>query len=155
MNKIHLTAKTSVSPERVVQALTDFGPQRVKILSNIDPGHYQVHSVGATSADVTEGSAFLGGIWERSTYDWSRPGEVTITLQSSNAFATGGYWHYHISRTEDGGSLVELDVDRRGKNLKGYVLATLLRFAGRNLFSQSLAQTLKSLEADSVASPQA
>jgi hypothetical protein len=152
MNKIHLTAKTSVAPERIIQALTDFSPQRLQHWSNIDPRYYQVHAVEATSADITEGSAFLGSIWERSTYDWSQPGEVTSTIQSSNAFATGGFWHYHIARTEEGESLVELTVDRRGKNLKGYVLATLLRVFGRQLFSQSLAQTLKSLETDPVAS---
>ncbi|GCE10075.1 hypothetical protein [Dictyobacter aurantiacus] len=154
MNKIHIAVRTTVSPERVVQALTDFNPQRTKLLSNIDPRFYQLHSVGTTSADVTEGSNFLGGIWERSTYDWSQPGEIHITLQSSNAFVPGGYWHYHVARTEDGESLVELTVDRRGKNLKGYVLTTLLSFLGRKLFSQSLAQTLKSLEAEAMVSSQ-
>ena len=142
MTTILLTVTTPVAPERIISAFTDFTPQRLHTFPNIDPRSYEVHTVQATSAEVTEGSAFLGGVWERAYYDWSQPGEITITVQASNAFAAGSYWHYSIAAGENGGSHVDFTVHRVGKNLKGHVLATLLRVFGRRIFRQDLEQTL-------------
>ncbi|HKF37890.1 MAG TPA: hypothetical protein VKB35_13430 [Ktedonobacteraceae bacterium] len=126
MTNIHLTVTTPVAPERIVRAFTDFTPQRLRTFPNIDPRYYQVHAVGATSAEVTEGSAFFGGVWERDHYDWSRPGE-------------------------HGGSRVDFTLHRVGKNLKGYALTTLLRVFGRRIFRQDLEQTLERLAEESAA----
>jgi hypothetical protein len=104
---------------------------RLRTFPNIDPHYYEVHAVGATSAEVTEGSAFFGGVWEHAHYDWSRPGEITITVQSSNAFTSGSFWHYSIVAGDHGGSQIDFTLHRVGKNLKGHVLATLLRVFGR------------------------
>jgi hypothetical protein len=134
MTTIHLTITTPVAPERIVRAFTDFTPQRLHTFSNIDPRYYEVHAVQATSAEVTEGSTFLGGVWERAHYDWSQPGDITITVQASNAFTSGSFWHYHIAAGENGGSHVDFTVHRVGKNLKGYVLATMLRVFGRRIW---------------------
>ena len=62
--------------------------------SNSRPRFYQVHQLGETTAEVTEGSAFADGVWERARYDWSAPGTVRITVPDSNAFAPGGSWTY-------------------------------------------------------------
>jgi hypothetical protein len=149
MTTINLTTTTPVAPERIIRAFTDFTPQRLHMFPNIDPRYYQVHAVGATSAEVTEGSAFFGGVWERAHYDWSHPGEVTITVQASNAFTSGSFWHYSIVPGENGGSRVDFTLHRMGKNLKGHVLATLLRVFGRRIFRQDLDQTLKRLAEES------
>ena len=151
MTTIHLTATAPVAPERIISALTDFTPQRLRTFSNIDPRYYQVHAVQATSAEVTEGSAFFGGVWERARYDWSRPGEITITVQASNAFTSGSFWRYHISAGENGGSQVDFTIHRVGKNLKGHVLATLLGVFGRRIFRQDLDRTLQRLAEESPA----
>ena len=151
MTTIHVTTTTPVAPERIVRALTDFTPQRLHTFPNIDPRYYQVHAVGATEAEVTEGSAFFGGVWERAHYDWSHPGEITIRVQSSNAFTSGSFWHYSITAGEHGGSQVDFTVHRVGKNLKGRVLATMLRVFGRRIFRQDLDQTLKRLVEESPA----
>jgi hypothetical protein len=145
MTTILLTVTTPVAPERVMRAFTDFTPQRLHTFPNIDPRYYEVHAVEATSAEVTEGSAFLGGVWERAHYDWSQPGDITITVQASNTFTSSSFWHYHITAGENGGSQVDFTVHRVGKNLKGHVLATLLRVFGRRIFRQDLEQTLKRL----------
>lgn len=145
MTTIHLTAQTPVAPESVMSALTDFSPQRLRLWPNIDPRYYAVHAVTATSADVTEGSAFFGGVWERAHYDWSRPGTITITVQASNAFAAGSSWTYQITPAEDGGSCIDFTLRRVGKNLKGHLLETLLRLFGRRIFQQDLEKTLKRL----------
>ena len=147
MTTLHLLTQTAVAPERIIAALTDFSPQRLQTWPKIDPKYYQVHAVEATSADVTEGSAFFGGVWERARYDWSRPGYVTITVQSSNAFAPGSFWEYHITPDANGGSRVEFTLRRIGKSLKGRGLATLLRVFGRRIFRQDLDQTLLHLAA--------
>ena len=151
MTTIHLTATTTVAPERIMRAFTDFTPQRLRTFPNIDPRYYEVHAVGATSAEVTEGSAFFGGVWERAHYDWSRPGEITITVQSSNAFTSGSFWHYSITADEHEGSQVDFTLHRVGKNLKGWVLAMMLRVFGRRIFRQDLDQTLQRLAEESPA----
>jgi hypothetical protein len=151
MTTIHLTATTPVAPERIVSAFTDFTPQRLRTFPNIDPRYYEVHAVGATSAEVTEGSTFFGGVWERAHYDWSHPGEITITVRSSNAFTFGSFWHYSIAAGEHGGSHVDFTLHRVGKNLKGRVLATMIRVFGQRIFRQDLAQTLKRLAEESPA----
>ena len=108
MTTIHLTAKTPVPPDRILRAFTDFTPQRLRTFPNIDPRYYQVHAVQATSVDVTECSTIFGGVWERAHYDWSHPGEITITVQASNAFTSGSFWHYHITADEHGAARLTL-----------------------------------------------
>ena len=139
MTTIHFTVTTPVAPERIVRAFTDFTPQRLRTFPDIDPHYYRMHAVDDTSAEVTEGSAFFGG-WERAHYDWSQPGDITVT--SSNAFAPGSFWRYHITAGENGGSRVDFTLHRVGKNLKGRVLATMLRVFGRRIFRQDFEQTL-------------
>ena len=151
MTTIHVTVTTPVAPERIVRAFTDFTPQRLHTFPNIDQRYYQLHALGATSAEVTEGSAFFGGVWERAHYDWTQPGDIYITVQESNAFTSDGFWHYHITGDETGGSHVEFTVHRVGKNLKGRVLATMLRVFGRRIFRQDLELTLKRLTEESPA----
>lgn len=151
MTTIHLTASTPAAPERIIRAFTDFTPQRLRTFPNIDPRYYKVHMVYATSAEVTEGSAFFGGVWERAHYDWSHPGEIIITVQASNAFTSSSFWHYSIAAGEHGGSQVDFTLHRVGKNLKGHVLATLLRVFGRRIFRQDLDQSLKRLAEESPA----
>src|SRR5215472_836918 len=145
MTTIHLSLTTPVAPERILHAFTDFTPQRLHTFPTIDPRYYHGHAVEATSAEVTEGSAFFGGVWERDHYDWSSPGEITITVRSSNAFTSGSFWHYSITAGENGGSHVDFTLHRVGKNLKGHVLVTLLRVFGRRIFRQDLDQTLQRL----------
>jgi hypothetical protein len=76
-------------------------------------------------------------VWERARYDWSAPGTVRITVLDSNAFAPGGSWTYQITPA-GGGSRVGLRVERRGRTVKGRLLATLLRITGRPVFCGDL-----------------
>ena len=87
---------TSVTPQEVIGALTDFSERRLELWPNIDRKYYKVHQVSNSSADVTEGSRGLGGIWERTHYDWSEPGKVRIRVEDSNAFRPGSYWIYAV-----------------------------------------------------------
>jgi hypothetical protein len=138
---------TTVSPERVLGALTDFSPRRLDLWPNLDPKYFDLESTDVTSAEVTEGSGAFGGVWERSRYDWSRPGTVRIEVQESNAFQPGSYWVYEVTPKPGGGSHVHMEFDRRPRNLKGRVLSALFRVAGNEVFGKSLGETLRRLEA--------
>ena len=56
-------------------------PGRAKQFGNSADDDLEVHSMGATEADVTEGS---GGIWEREHYDWCDPNRVVVNTTDSN-----------------------------------------------------------------------
>ena len=144
MPTIHCTATSTVSPEKVLRALTDFSPDRPRLWPNLDPRIYEVHDTGRDWAEVTEGSSFDGGIWERARYDWSEPGTVRIAVLDSNAFAPGCSWTYKIDPVH-GGSRVELEVVRHGRTLNRRALAGLLALTGRMVFCGDLGKTLAGL----------
>jgi hypothetical protein len=75
MATIHFHETTTATPEQYVAGLTDFGPGRSKLFGNSADDDLEVHSMGTTEADVTEGS---GGVWEREHYDWSDPNRVVV-----------------------------------------------------------------------------
>jgi hypothetical protein len=141
MPTIRFTTVTDVPASAFVAALTDFGPSRPKTWPNIDPTRYIVHELGATTADVTEGASFAGGIWERGTYDWSEPGIVRFTVSDSNAFAPGSYWEYFVDR-ENGRTRIDVTVRRRPKTLKARLLSVMLAGFGRRVFRKDLDRTL-------------
>jgi hypothetical protein len=133
-------------PEVFLRALTDFSPRRPELWPNLSPKLYQVHSVGQTEAEVTEGSSAFGGVWERTRYDWSEPSVVLIEVEDSNAFAAGSWWRYQVEPAGSG-SKVRFQFDRRPKNLKGRLVSGLLALAGKRVFTKSLEETLRRLGA--------
>ena len=66
MSTIHFTKTTTLTRDQYIAGLTDFGPGRSKVFSNSADDYLKVYDVGATEADVTEGS---GGVWQRLHYD--------------------------------------------------------------------------------------
>jgi len=144
MARVSGEVMSSTPAEVVLGALTDFSPRRPELWPNIAAKYYQVHSVGPTEADVTEGSSAFGGVWERTHYDWSEPGVVLIEVEDSNAFATGSWWRYQVEPVGSG-SRVRFQFDRRPKNLKGRIVSFLLALAGKRVFTRSLEETLRRL----------
>lgn len=139
-------ATTTASPERVIDALTDFSPRRLELWPNIDRKYFKVSALGEQSAEVTEGSAAFGGVWERARYDWSHPGTVRLDVQDSNAFRPGSFWTYQVTPAANGGSEVRMEFDRRPRNLKGFFVGGLLSLFGKKIFGKSLRETLKRVE---------
>ena len=72
MPRIRFDLETSLSPDAVVRVLTDFSPHRAEVWRNIDQDHLHVHGQGPGWAEVTEGNALAGGMWERTRYEWGR-----------------------------------------------------------------------------------
>lgn len=145
MATIHFALESATPASTLRDALTDFSERRPERWPNLDRRFYEVHSVRETQAEVTEGSSFLGGVWERDRYDWSQPHTVTITVLDSNAFARGSFWEYHIEPTVQGGSHITLTVRRSGKNAKGRFLDALLRVFGERIFRQDLERAVAQL----------
>ena len=106
-------ANTTATPEQYVAGLTDFGPGRAELFGNSADGYLEVHSKGATEADVTEGS---GGVWERLRYDWSDPDRVVLTTTDSNAWGGRSGHTYTFTRNADRTTDIDYDVVRDGKN---------------------------------------
>jgi Polyketide cyclase / dehydrase and lipid transport len=137
---------TSASPERVMDALTDFSERRLELWPNIDRKYFAVNARGDHSAEVTEGSPVFGGVWERGRYDWSHPGTVRLDVHDSNAFKPGSFWIYEVTPGANGGSHVHMEFERRPRNLKGVFVGALLSLFGKKIFGKSLRDTLNRIE---------
>lgn len=140
---------TTASPERVINALTDFSQRRFALWPNVERKYFKVESASDVSAEVTEGSGVFGGVWERGRYDWSQPGTVRIDVTDSNAFQPGSFWVYEVTPRGNGGSHVRMEFERRPRNLKGYLVGGLLSLVGKQLYTKQLGETLRRLEAAS------
>ena len=101
-------------------------------------------SLGATEADVTEGS---GGVWERLHYDWSDPDRVTAKTTDSNTWGGASGHIYVFTRNPDGTTDIDYDVVREGKNLKGRFLGVVLRTVGKSRLETAFVDSVKTVEA--------
>ncbi len=147
MPSLHIRAKTSVSTEQFLAALTDFGPGRGTIWNNSHSTHFILHKLEATKADVTEGSKAFGGVWERLHYDWSKPGVIELRTVDSNIWANGSGWQYILEQADDGsGTLITASVTRYPRSKKGYLVLILLASIGRPLIKRSFRKTLRAIE---------
>jgi hypothetical protein len=144
MATIHITKQTTATPEQFVAALTDFGPGRAEIFPNSADGYLQVHSRGATEADVTEGSR---GIWERLRYDWSNPNRVVLTTTDSNIWGGHSGHTYTLTRQSDGTTNLDVVIIREGKNLKGHALGLVVGSVGKGTLTKAFDKTIKAIEA--------
>src|SRR3954454_1220404 len=144
MSTIHLHQTTTLTPEQYIAGLTDFGPGRSKLFGNSADQYLQVHHLGRTEADVTEGS---GGIWERLRYDWSNPHHVVLTTTDSNTWGGASGHTYNFTRNANGTTDIDANVVREGKNLKGRVLGLVLRTVGRGVLEKAFKNSVKAIEA--------
>ncbi|GIJ45217.1 hypothetical protein Val02_21030 [Virgisporangium aliadipatigenens] len=145
MARVEFDVSTTVPPERFIAALTDFSPSRADVWPNIDAAHLKVHSVGETTADVTEGSNLAGGVWERNRYDWSTPGTVRVETTESNTWKPGSFWLYNVTKT-DSGSHVRVTVERNPASLKGRLIALLLSVGGPRPLKKATEEVARKLE---------
>jgi hypothetical protein len=143
MSTINLHQNTTATPEQFVAALTDFGPDRSKVFGNSADDYLKVHALGASHADVTEGS---GGVWERLDYDWSDPHHVVMRTSDSNVWGGRSGHTYTFTRKADGTTDVDAVVVREGKNLKGRVLGFLLGHGGQRVLGKAFRNTIQAVE---------
>ena len=144
MSKIHFHKNTTLTPEQYIAGLTDFGPGRSKIFSKSADDYLKVHSVGASDADVTEGS---GGVWERLHYDWSNPDRVVLKTTDSNTWGGASGYTYTFKPLPQGKTEVDVDIVREGKNVKGKALALVLGTVGKGVLAKAFDQSITAIEA--------
>jgi len=144
MAKIHYEADGPISAERFTAALTDFSERRPEIWPGLDEMFYKVHELGATWAEVTEGTDVLGGVWARERYDWSQPGLVTLRLLDAADFRPGTITEYRITPT-DGGCHVAVDFERIAASLRGRFVGFVVQLTGVRRFEGELRVTLDRL----------
>ena len=145
MAKLHYEADGAVSADRFTKALTDFSERRPELWPGLDAKYYEVHELGDTWADVTEGTDIFGGVWARERYDWSEPGVVRLTLQDSADFVPGTVTVYRITPGVDGGCHVAVDFQRTARSLRGRLVGVLVSLAGRRRFADELREALDRL----------
>jgi len=146
MTTLHFTKTTTASPERLLAALTDFGPGRSQLFPNSADDYLKIHDQGDDYADVTEGSS---GTWERLHYDWSDPKRVVMTTTDSNAWGGHSGHTYTFTPLPDGTTRVEATVVRDGKNFKGRFFAVVFRAVGKNVLGGAFQKTIRAIEARS------
>jgi hypothetical protein len=144
MATFHFNQTTTLTPEQFIAGLTDFGPGRSEIFGNSADDYLEVHSRGATEADVKEGSK---GVWERLHYDWSDPNRVVLTTTDSNAWGGASGHTYTFTHLADGKTKVDLVTVREGKNLKGRVLGAFLGTVGKGNLRKAFENSVKVIEA--------
>ena len=141
--KVHFELKSTLAPEAVLAAITDFGSSRSDVWPNIDSAHFKVHSQGPGWAEVTEGSSVAGGVWERERYSWDATTRtVAIETLDSNTWGRGSRWDYGLTPGADGGTTIEVTVVRNGKGWRGRLLAIGLSVAGAGMLRSQMAQAL-------------
>jgi hypothetical protein len=144
MPTIRMHETTTSTPEQFIAGLTDFGPGRSKIFPNSSDKDLEVHHLGTTDADVTEGS---GGVWERLHYDWSDPNRVVMTTTDSNVWGGNSGHTYALTRNRDGTTDIDYVVVRDPKNVEGHMLGLLLDTVGRHNLEKAFTHSVKAIEA--------
>ena len=146
---IAVTGAVDVPAERVLELVCDFGARRGEVFSAVSAKHLTVHSQAATTADVTEGTPVGPFVmWERCTYDWSRPGVVTATVTDSNVYAfPASLWEIGATPTALGWEVVM--TWRRGflRTPRGRFMGFVYRHQGKRAFTKYAAEILRNLEA--------
>lgn len=140
MSVVSFQMTSVLDPESVMGVLTDFGPRRPELWPTIDADHFQVHSLGDTWAEVTEGTA---AAWERARYDWdARRRRVTVTTHDSKVFGPGGGWTFRLT-PQAGGTRIDIELIRDPKGLKRKLLAALLPLVAPASLKKSFAGPLQ------------
>ncbi|MEA2432740.1 MAG: hypothetical protein QOG54_197 [Actinomycetota bacterium] len=139
--------ETTLPPQVVIDALTDFSEKRPEIWPGIDPVLYEVRSVGETQAEVKEGSIVAGmKIWSIEHYDWSVPGIVRWTVTESN-FSNPGSHLIATVTPSDVGSHIHIKWSRTGSNLFGKVLLGMIKLMNGRPVASLIRKGLDKMEA--------
>ena len=113
MAEVRVIVDSRVQADVVLAAAHDFSNRRPDIFPAVQLEHMEVHELGESSADVTEGTRSGPMLnWERCRYDWSKPGVVRADVTDSNIYEVEpSWWELRATPTEHG-SHVEMIWER-------------------------------------------
>lgn len=133
-----------MSADNVLAGVTDFSDRRANNWPAITSNQYRVYEVGPTSAYVREGT---GPMWTDERYDWSTPGLVRTVIQRSNLFFPGGVWECRVTPRGDGGSHIEVHMERDYRGVKGALGSLYIAVrGGASLFRKDFLLLLDSID---------
>ena len=140
------TLRTGLSTTAVIDAITDFGPDRARIWPETShPAVYVVHEVGDTWAVATEG---VPHAWSRERYDWSEAGRVTLEQLDSNVALPGGRIEYTVTGVNGGGSSIACDRQRTFRGTpRGVIAGTYMRLFGPIILRRQFEGSLRRVQA--------
>ncbi len=133
------SVNTSLPPEKILAAATDFSERRPDIWPAITRKQYHVFDRGETWADVEEGTAPAKN---RCKYDWSTPGTVRAVTIESNAVTLGSVWEMRVTPGDSGGSHVEVRIHEGFHGPLGLVAQTMQDVMGGERFHRKYFQTM-------------
>ena len=145
--RIEMEGESTLAPDQVVAALTDFSERRPQMWTGITPSYYEVYSVGETQARVREGTK-QGPIdvWAIENYDWSTPGVVSWTVEESNFCTPGSYVRATITPRDGGGSRIHCEWERTPTKLSSRLVFLMLKLTGGKAIEQSMRKGLGNYE---------
>lgn len=136
--RLHMTS--SLSTPELMAVLTDFSATRPAVWATIDADHFEVHAVGETWAEVTEGTA---SAWERARYAWDlQRRRVTVTTHDSKVFGPGGGWVFQLT-PQPTGTRIDVELTRCPTTFTRRILAALLPLVAPRALKKSLAGPLQ------------
>jgi hypothetical protein len=144
MTTVHIRQSTTVSLNRFVAALINFGPGRGEIFANSREHKVRVNVRGDTWTDVTQGSS--GARWERLRCDWSELNIVRLTTIDSNIWRPESGRVYSLTPRPDGGTDIDLVVVRKGRSVRGRISAALMAVTGKPILGRDLRKSLRAIE---------
>jgi hypothetical protein len=131
---------SALSAPELMAVLTDFSAARPAAWPTIDADHYEIHAIGESWAEVTEGTA---AAWERARYDWNtQRHRVTVTTHDSKVFGPGGGWVFQLT-PEPTGTRIDIELTRRPTTFARRVLAALLPLVAPRALRKSFAGPLQ------------
>lgn len=125
MARVSYTVTTELAPEVVWDALTEFGPRRSQLWPDLSPESFKLLERGDDWAKVREGTSSLG-IWSIERYEWKEP-VITATVIEANAAQTGGTWRMELLPGPNGGSVLNISMNRRAKGVVGHLIHGLFQ----------------------------
>jgi hypothetical protein len=145
-----MESETSLEPEKVVAALTDFSDKRPQMWTGISPQHYKVNSVGADTADVQEGTKQGPlNVWARERYDWSVPNTVVWTVQESNFCTPGSYVKAEMRPRAGGGSHIKCTWEREPTTVMARLVFAMMKLTKGAPIAKSMREGLANYERES------
>ena len=151
--RIEMESWSTLAPDQVVAALTDFSDRRPQMWTGITPSYYEVYSVGETSARVREGTKQGPvDVWAIENYDWSTPGFVSWTVEESNFCTPGSYVRATITPRGEGGSHIHCEWERTPTRLSSRLIFLMLKATGGKAIASSMRKGLSNYEREMPAS---
>ena len=147
MARVELDIDTDIPPDGIRAALIDFTARRPSLWPGLNRKEYVVYQVGDTWAVVREGNG--GPVWARERYDWSRPDNVTWTVEESGFCQPGSFVSVDVA-PRDVGSRIHVTWERHPKGLLGAIMTTLIPLTGGAPIRRSLEAGLDRIRASTV-----